>query len=466
MKKIFFFTIFVFFLTLQTVNAQKFKFDRGLHQNILKVLKSEIEDKYFDAGFGGINVEENYKKANDLISSANSDGEMRNIIAEFLFRFEDPHLFFLPPVQTIKVDYGWKMSLIGDKAFVTGIDGDSDAAKKGVKIGDQIYMVEGFIPTRKDFWKIKYQFEVLNPQVSLNVILIKPSGNKYKVELKAKTTESKILNNFAQFDSRNLMIEDQNLYDEKTHQLSSDEIPGLFVWKLPSFEISTVAIDKMMDRAKKSKALILDLRGNDQITELFWKSRILANIENNFVPYTTRAGVKDTLGRDDGDLIALSRLLGNVFDKEINIGEQRKRKDIKSLTAKSLGKDNFSGEIVVLIDGETGGVSEMLARILQLEKRGKIIGDQSAGAVRRTKFISKRGVTDLNTPYAINITNADIVMSDGQRLEKIGVTPDEKLLPTALDLSNKRDPVLARAAKILGFGLTPEQAGTIFDDKK
>ena len=108
----------------------------------------------------------------------------------------------------------------------------------------------------------------------------------------------------------------------------------------------------------------------------------------------------------------------------------------------------------------------MPARVLRLEKRGKIIGDHSAGAVMRTGFISHQGGIDLNTPYAMNFTKSEIVMSDGQKLEKIGITPDEKLLPTGPDAANNRDPVLARAAKILGFDLTPEKAGTIFDDKK
>jgi C-terminal processing protease CtpA/Prc len=53
-------------------------------------------------------------------------------------------------------------------------------------------------------------------------------------------------------------------------------------------------------------------------------------------------------------------------------------------------------------------------------------------------------------------------MPDGFRLEKAGVTPDEILLPTAADLANQRDPVLARAITLLGGTMTAEQAGKFY----
>jgi len=46
-------------------------------------------------------------------------------------------------------------------------------------------------------------------------------------------------------------------------------------------------------------------------------------------------------------------------------------------------------------------------------------------------------------------------------LEKIGVTPDELVLPTGADLAADRDPALARAVALAGGTLTPEQAGKL-----
>ena len=64
--------------------------------------------------------------------------------------------------------------------------------------------------------------------------------------------------------------------------------------------------------------------------------------------------------------------------------------------------------------------------------------------------------------YGTSITVADLTMSDGGRLEKVGVTPDELVLPTAADLAGQRDPVLARAIAILGGTMTAEEAGKFY----
>ncbi|MEQ1765178.1 MAG: hypothetical protein ABL984_18770, partial [Pyrinomonadaceae bacterium] len=61
----------------------------------------------------------------------------------------------------------------------------------------------------------------------------------------------------------------------------------------------------------------------------------------------------------------------------------------------------------------------------------------------------------------MNVTVADLVMSDGNRLEHIGVIPDHPVGPTAFALAHKNDPVLSFAAKLLGEKMSPEEAGKL-----
>ncbi len=149
----------------------------------------------------------------------------------------------------------------------------------------------------------------------------------------------------------------------------------------------------------------------------------------------------------------------------IKIGDMKRRKETKPVTAKTRGNRVFKGQLVVLVDSRSGSAAELFARVVQLEKRGTVIGDRTSGAVMRSKHHPRQMGTDTVVFYGTSITDADVIMTDGKSLERVGVMPDEVRLPTAVDLARKHDPVMSYAASLLKVEIEPDKAGALFPEE-
>ena len=135
---------------------------------------------------------------------------------------------------------------------------------------------------------------------------------------------------------------------------------------------------------------------------------------------------------------------------------------MKPILAKTHGERTFKGGVTVLIDAESGSAAELFARTMQLQKRGTVIGDRSAGAVMVSRSFDHESGVGGTLYYGASVTIADVIMPDGTSLEKTGVTPDEIVLPKATDIAAHNDPALSKAFSMAGQQLAPDKAGTLF----
>lgn len=154
--------------------------------------------------------------------------------------------------------------------------------------------------------------------------------------------------------------------------------------------------------------------------------------------------------------------MGGIFEDDVKIADRVGRKEMKPEVAKGRGGKAFTGKLLILVDSQSASAAELFARIVQLQKRGIVIGDRSSGSVMEAKHYEHHVGTETIVPFGISITESDLRMSDGKSLEHSGVTPDEVVLPTAQDMATDRDPALSRAAALLGVKLSPEDAGKLF----
>ena len=398
-------------------------YDRGSAKEMLDSAKDDIKKNYYDTGFHGVDLDARFKAAEEKLKQATTRDQLMAAIGQTLLDLNDSHTFFLPPGRAAKIEYGWTMQMVGDAAYVDAVKPKSDAEVKGLKPGDTIMTVDGHKPSRENMWKMYYRYYGLMPARSIHLTVQSPSESQPReLEVMAKVEPGQEVTQLQELFVRYLR-EEWDLYHDRFYESGND----LMIWQMPTFGISESHVDAIMGRARKFKALVVDLRGNG-------------------------GGYQDSL----------LRLAGYFFDHDVQVAVPKGRKESKPLIAKTRGGDVFKGQLIVLVDSDSASASELFTRVIQLEKRGSVIGDKTAGAVMTAKHYEHQTGVGRILYFGTSVTIADLVMRDGKSLERVGVSPDELLLPTGSDLAAKRDPVLSRAAALAGVKLDPEKAGSLF----
>ncbi len=387
---------------------------------VLNSIKNTLQDLYFDKSLGGIDVESKLESARNRIKTLTYNREMYGVLAQFLLDFDDSHTYFVLPPRADRLTYGFDLQMIGTECLVTSVDAGSDAEGKGLQVGDRIDAIGRHTPTRRDLWKILYVLYRLAPNKEVGLRVTKPDGSSRVLLIEAATRTRK------QFEEALKKRREAGEFKPFICKPISLAILGC---KLRTFSVDQGVITKMMKEAARYQKLILDLRGNPGgyvSTEMF--------------------------------------LIGAFFENDVKVGDEISRKKTEERTAKGWRKDFFTGELAVLVDSESASASEVFARVIQIEKRGKVFGDISSGSVMTSIFVGLSSNTDQFTTvfggqFGMSVTVADLVMKDGSRIEKNGVTPDFAVIPTQKALANRLDPVLALGATTLGHQLSPEAAG-------
>jgi len=402
--------------------------DRGII--MLKAARDDIRKNYYDPAFRGIDLDARTKLAEERIKQAKSNGEMFGIIAQMLLEFNDSHTVFVPPPRSARIEYGWQVQTFGDDCYVIAVKPKSDAEAKGLKPGDKVIKIDGISPNRSNLWIYNYLYNALSPRPVVNVEVQSPGEQPRQLELKAKIQNGKKVFDLTDTFDLNAYwrdLEDEaRINDHRAIEVSKD----IVIWRMPSFDLTEDGVDERVDKIKKYKTLILDLRRNG-----------------------------------GGAVETLQRLVGNLFDRDITIGNMKLRKESKPMLAKTRGDSGYKGHVFVLVDSESGSAAEVLARVVQLEKRGTVLGDRTYGKVMRSRLYPHQIGLETVIFYAVSVTDADLIMGDGKSLEGTGVAPDEILLPTAEDLRAQKDPVLARAVAVAGGTMDPADAGKLFPFK-
>lgn len=412
-------------LHAQRPNAEQV--DRA--HRILAQAREDLKKYYYDSTFGGQDLDARYRAVDASLDSQPTVQHLFGAIAQFFFDLGDSHTVFHPPSRAATVQYGFGWRVVGDKFFVAWVTNGSDAAKKGLAVGDEVVSVDGIPGIRRNRYLIPYLYYSLSPRPGMRLVVRKPDGTEQQLDVMAKVTpRQRVIDLTSQQVISVLIEEDQQALAQRRHRWTSLGDTAL-VWTFPSFAVTDdVAISEMMARARRHRALILDLRGNG-----------------------------------GGAVVTMLHLLGHFFDRETRIATLRFRDSTEYEVAQPVGPAPFTGTCIVLIDAGSASASEATARTLQLEGKATVVGDRSAGALMTSITFRHSLGHDKRLTYAFQITVQDVILNDGMRREVIGVEPEFYVLPTGADLAAGRDPQMAKALALVGITRTPEAAAKLYD---
>jgi C-terminal processing protease CtpA/Prc len=390
---------------------------------MLEEMKKNLEENYYDPKYRGMDLKTRFQQAKERVRTLNYNWQIFRVLAQLLLDLDDSHTSLILPPRTDHFEYGFTTQMIGDDCFVVSVKKGSDAEKKGLRAGDQLLRIGRFIPTRQNLWKIGLLLYKLDPAKTVDLGIKNAAGAESEITVDAKTMTDK---EFAEAQKKRK--EAKQIKPFKCQEVNAE----LIACKLYTFSVETDQIDKMMKEVGQHPKFILDLRGNGG-------------------------------GRVNADKL----LIGYLFDHDVKIADEVTRKKTESRIAKSKKEKSFKGDLIILVDSLSASASEMAARVVQLEKRGKIVGDVSRGALMTSVSFGLFGHLSARTiyaetHYAMSVTVGDIIMSDGNRVEGVGVIPDVAIGPTSWALQHRTDPVLARAAEMMGAKITPEEAGKFY----
>jgi C-terminal processing protease CtpA/Prc len=379
-------------------------------------------------------MEGRFRTADSAITAAPTNNHIVAAVAQFVSELRDSHTNFLPPGHVAKVDYGYGTSFVGDTCFVTSVRAKSDAAAQGVKPGDALIKLDAFPVERSTYRTLTYVYGALSPRAQLHLTLRGVDGAQRTVDVKAKITMGERTTDYTDVETWRKIFDDAEGSEFVNHRTIGlgDSVT---IWKMSSFAYpDRDNIDKVMKDVKKRRALILDLRNNG-----------------------------------GGAIVTLEYMIAQFFDQDVTVGKQTTRKGEEPWVVKARTDEPFRGMLVVLVNSGSASSSELFSRVMQLEGRAIVVGDRSMGAVvgaRVYPHLVGAGLEGRSLTYATQISTIDVVMSDGQRLENVGVVPDHVVLPQSTDIAARRDPQMAKALELVGVHSTPEMAGRLFRPKQ
>ena len=416
----------------ELITFQKEELDKIIDENQLNTNSSIFKDREKEMRFKSIEEIFSYqlKEAkSELITIHLKEKELKKSIAKLIKRFDnrikslnrvskddifslyvnsytgfyDPHTNYMTPKSQEDFEINMYLSLEGIGAILTSEDGitkitrlipGGPAEKSGlIKVSDKIVGVgstmDGEIEDVRD-WRIDEVVKLIRG----------PKKTKVRLEILSTSSSDDDIGRVIEITRDLVKLEDQAAKKKELEINRSGKIYKIGIIELPTFYMDFEAYKKNRFDYKSSSK---DVR------------TLLRELDND----NTDGVILDLRGNGGGSLYE-AYSLAKLFIGRGNVVQVMESSGSIQPLGHTMGRQNYSGPVAILVDKLSASASEILAGAIQDYERGLIIGSQTfgKGTVQRMQQLS----------YGqIKFTEQKFYRVSGQSTQHEGVKPDINL---------------------------------------
>jgi carboxyl-terminal processing protease len=373
-----------------------------------------IQDRYYDPKFHGIDWQAKRTAFRPAAARAASTHEFYELMRQMIASLRDAHTRVYGPEEKFDwwnprfVTIGLAIREVEGVPIVLQIDQNSAAARIDVRAGDAIVRVDNLPVAEFIKQRLQNSDSVSDQRARYRTIATLfdgSAGSSVKVEW--KTRQGK---------------------------LKSAVLPRY--WSQRQLSFST---------QRKGKFAILKLDAFTQSLALDFSRALPHALEG------AEGIVLDLRANGGGDAEAMADVASLFLDDGINLGRFADRSgaafELQTYSKRLWRVPQLSQiklPLVVLTSESTSSAAEIMAAVLQVKHRARVIGTSTCGcvlAIRNRHALPDGGLLD--------VSEFDYRTADGVRLQDRGVTPDQSTPLTRADIYSRRDPALEAARKFL-----------------
>lgn len=207
---------------------------------------------------------------------------------------------------------------------------------------------------------------------------------------------------------------------------------------------------------------------DDKILKQSYKQRfkksikeVLAQLESNQINNL----IIDLRGNQGGEVTNGIFLLRHLLDEPFQVVLAFNKVDKKNFTDpikriksdKGFGtgfyepksKNHFSGKLILLVNGGSYSNSGIFSHIIQSNKRGLIIGQETGGSAYTLVGYPEKKMVLPNTKIQVSIPRLQFILQPYKNQKKTGVIPDVTIVPSISNMINSQDPAYEAAYNMM-----------------